>query len=121
MKVLLKLAIVALLANTTWHVWGVYSAHFKFKDAAETASQYNAAKGEEELRARILDLAAQYDVPVTDANFTLRRVENHTIADGSYTRPVELLPGFSFPWTFTWHVDTFSVPGASGNRPAVPK
>jgi hypothetical protein len=109
MKVLLKLAIVALLANTTWHLWGVYSAHFKFKDAAQSASQFNSEKSEQELRARILELAAQYDVPVTDANFTLRRTENHTIIDGSYTRPVELLPGFSYPFTFNWHVDTMAI------------
>jgi hypothetical protein len=121
MKVLLKLAIVALLANMTWHVLGVYSAHFKFKDAVQSASQYNAEKSADGLRLRILELAAQYDVPVTDANFTLSRVGDHTIADGSYTRPVELAPGFSYPWTFTWHVDTFTVDGASSNRLAVPK
>jgi hypothetical protein len=121
MKVLIKLAVAALLANATWHVWGVYSAHFRFKDAVESASQFNAGNSVEGLRARILDLAAQYDLPVTESNFTLRKVENHTIADGSYTRPVELLPGFSLPWTFTWTVDTFSLNGVTNNRLAVPK
>jgi hypothetical protein len=109
MKILLKLALVALLANVTWHLWGVYSAHFKFKDAVQSATQYNTEKSEQELRSRILELAAQYDVPVTDASFTLRRTENHTIAEGSYTRPVELLPGFSYPLTFNWQVDTMAM------------
>ena len=111
MKVLLKLAIVALLANATWHLWGVWAAHFKFKDAVQSASQFNGSKSESELQSRIVELAAQYDVPVTDANFTLRREEDHTIADGSYKRPVELFPGFPVPFTFKWHVDTFALPG----------
>ena len=111
MKALLKLAIVAILANATWQLWGVYSAHFKFKDAVQSTTQYNSGKSDQELRTRILDLAAQYDVPVTDANFTLRREEDHTIADGSYKRPVELFPGVPVPFTFKWHVDTFALPG----------
>jgi hypothetical protein len=109
MKVLLKLAIVALLANATWHLWGVYSAHFKFKDAAQSAMQYNTEKSEQEQRTRILELAAQYDVPVTDSSFTVRREENHVIAEGSYTRPVELLPGFIYPMKFQWKVDVLSL------------
>jgi hypothetical protein len=112
MKVLLKLAIVALLANATWHVGGVYAAHFKFKDAVQSASQFNGARSEQELHSRILELAGQYDVPVTDANFTIRRDQNHTFTDGSYIRPVELFPGFSYPLTFSWHSDTFTVAGA---------
>ena len=109
MKVLLKLAIVALLANMTWHLWGVYSSHFKFKDAVQSATQYGTEKSEQELRSRIMELATQYDVPVTDENFTLRREENHTIAEGTYTRPVELRPGFSYPFTFKWRVDTLGL------------
>jgi len=38
-KTLLKLAIVAIVANATWHVWGAYAAHFKFKDAVQSASR----------------------------------------------------------------------------------
>ena len=38
---------------------------------------------------------------------------NHTIVDGSYVRPVDLLPGYQYPWPFTWHIDTFTTPGAA--------
>ncbi len=27
-------------------------------------------------------------------------------------RPVELFPGFQVPFTFNWHVDTLTLPGA---------
>jgi hypothetical protein len=109
MKTLLKLALVALIANATWHLWGVYASHFKFKDAVQSLAQYGADKSEEEVRERILTLAAEYDVPITSENFTLSRKEKHTIIDGAYTRPVDLAPGFTYPWSFSWHVDTFTV------------
>src|SRR5258707_15709732 len=105
MKPLLKLAFVALIANATWHLWGVYAAHYKFKDAVQSLTQYSADKPEQELRDRILALGAQYDVRITESNFTITRKENHTIVDGAYTRPVDLAPGFTYPWSFTWQVD----------------
>jgi hypothetical protein len=108
-KTLLKLAIVAFVANATWHLWGAYTAHFKFKDAVQSASQFGGDKSEQELRERVLYLAGEYDVPVTESDFTITRHESHTVIDGAYTRPVDLAPGFVYRWPFTWHVDTFSV------------
>jgi hypothetical protein len=115
MKVLLKLAIVALLANATWHAWGAYSAHFKFKDAVESASQ-GSHKADQELRSRVLELAAQYDVPLTDSDFTLQRDRNHTIIDGAYGRPIEVFPGIKAPFNFHFHVDTFTLTGDPNER-----
>ena len=107
-KLLLKLAIVAVIANAAWHAFVPYSAHFKFKDAVESASQFGADKSEDELRAKVLEIAAQYDVPLTAESFTLRREQVHTIIDGSYTQPIEIVPGFVYRYTFTWHTDTMS-------------
>lgn len=121
MKTLLKLAAVALIANATWHVWGAYGAHFKFKDAVQSLAQYSNEMPEDDLRGRVLALAAQYDVPITDASFTLSRKENHTIIDGVYTRPVELAPGFTYPWSFTWHIDTFTVKPPKLDELGIPK
>ncbi len=108
-KTLLKLAIVALVANATWHVWGAYAAYFKFKDAVQSASQFGSDKSDDELRQRVIYLAGQYELPVSESNFTVTRQQSHTIIDGAYTRPIEFAPGFTYPWPFTWHVDTFSV------------
>jgi hypothetical protein len=108
MKTLIKLVIVALLANATWHLMIAYTAYYKFKDGVESATQFSGGKSEDQLRSRILELAAQFEVPVTEQNFTLHRVENHMIVDGSFVRRVDLLPFFSYPWPFSWHVDTFT-------------
>ena len=108
-KFILKLAVAALVANAAWHLLTPYTAYYRFKDSVEAASLHGSDQTEERLRQRVLELAAQFDVPVTAGSFTLRRDHGHTIVDGSYTRSVELLPGFSYPWLFTWHVDTFNL------------
>ena len=106
MKTLVKLAIVALLANATWHLGVAYSQHYKFTDSISEATEYGTAQSEEQLSERVLSLAAQFDVPISREDFTLRRIEAHTVVDGSYQRVIEFAPGFSYPWPFTWHIDT---------------
>jgi hypothetical protein len=107
-KSLLKLLAAALVANATWHVFVAYSAHYKFRDAVESAAQFGVSQSEAQLGARVVELAAQYDVPAVPGTFMVRRANKHTLIEGSYTRPVDLFPGFSYPWSFSWSVDTFT-------------
>ena len=109
-KLVLKLAVVALLANATWQLFSAYSAHYRFVDAVESSTQFGSKQSDDQMRERVLELAMQYDVPVTEDTFTLLRQDKHTTIDGSYTRPVDLFPGVVYPWPFTWHVDTFTLP-----------
>ena len=90
-KTVVKLAFVALLANATWHVFVVYLAHFKFKDSVTSTAQFGGEKTEAQLRERILDLAGEFDVPVTDENLSIRIESHQTIVETSYKRPVELV------------------------------
>jgi len=105
-KTLVKLAFVAVLANATWHLGVAYSEHYKFKDAVAETTEYGTGQSEEQLSERVLSLAAEFDVPITREDFTLKRIEAHTVVDGAYQRTIEFAPGFSYPWPFTWHVDT---------------
>jgi hypothetical protein len=108
-KAAVKLAFVALLANASWQLLNVYWPHFKFTDAVKSTTQYRGEKSDDQVRQRILELAVQYDVPVTDENLTLRRDEAHTIVDAAYVRAITFMPGVTYPWPFTLHVDTFVV------------
>jgi hypothetical protein len=109
-KLILKLAVVALLANATWRVGSAYVAHYKFIDSVEQASLFRGNKGDDVLRQRVFDLASDYDIPVADGDVTLKTVDNHTVIDGNYSRIIELAPGFQYPWEFTFHVDTLRTP-----------
>jgi len=73
----------------------------------EAAAQYGSEKSDDELRAKVLEIAAEHDVPQPAEGFTLKRENAHTIIDGSYTQPIEIFPGVSYPYTFVWHTDTF--------------
>jgi hypothetical protein len=109
-KTLVRLAFVALVANAAWQFVTVYWAHIKFSDAVESATQFRGDKTDAVLRARILELAAQLDVPVSNEDLTIQVVNNHTLVDSSYTRRVEFVPGFSYSWPFTVHTDTVKAP-----------
>jgi hypothetical protein len=109
MKGILKLALLAVVANATWHVFVPYRSHLRFQDAVHAAALADVERSEEEQRARVLWLANQFDIPLTADGFTVRREPTHTVSDGSYTKPIELFPTVWYPWTFTWHIDALHL------------
>ena len=107
-KLLLKLIVVALVANAAWHVMMVYTSYYKFKDSVQQTTQFGNDKSVEQLRTRILALASDYDLPIGEDDLSVRREGVHTIVDASYSKSIDLAPGFSQPWRFEIHSDTFS-------------
>lgn len=111
MKTLLKLAVVALVANGLWQSFGVYAPHLRFKDGVEYAAKYRGTLSNDDLRDKVLSIASQYEIPLTEADVSVTTPQlKHTIIDLSYIRSVNLLPGFPYRWPFSLHVDTFTVP-----------
>jgi hypothetical protein len=105
-RTIVKLAFVALLANAAWQTFNAYWPYYKFSDAVRVTVQYRGRKTDAQLRDRILELAQQFDVPITDENLTVRVDDNRTIVDASYVQPVALAPGYTRPWPFSVHLDT---------------
>ena len=105
-KLIIKLAVVALLANASWRVGSAYVSHYKFEDAVQQAALFRGSQTDDVLRKRIFELASDFDIPVTDDDVMLTTSEHHTVVEGSYTRIIELVPGYKYPWEFTFHVDT---------------
>ena len=110
LKLLIKLALAAMIANATWRLGSAYLSFYRFKDSVTASAQYGSEKPTADLQQRVLDLASEYDVPLAPDGFTIRRDDkSHTIIDGSYRQPVDLLPGYQYPWLFTWHVDVITL------------
>jgi hypothetical protein len=107
-KLIIKLAIVALVANACWRVGSAYVSHYKFQDSVQQAALFRGSKSDEVLRTRIFELAADFDIPVSEDEVTLTTSEHRTVVDGAYIRIIEIAPGFEYPWEFTFHVDTLS-------------
>jgi len=98
-----------MLANGTWRVGSAYAQHYRFTDAVTQTTQYRRNRSDDQVRARVFELAASYDIPLSEDNLTITQRENHTIVDCEYKRPIELFPGFTHAWPFTVHVDTFVI------------
>ena len=120
-KTVIKLAFVALVANATWHVFNAYSPHYKFKDGVTYAAQYRGNGTDEALREKVLSLAMQFEVPVSEDKVVISRDGAHTIVDLSYVRTVELGPGFRYPWPFTLHLDVLTSNEPPAPRQLLPK
>jgi hypothetical protein len=113
-KLAIKLAIVALLANAAWHLMAAYTSHYKFKDAVQQATLFGNDKSVEQIKTRVLALASDYDLPLREGDVSVRREQLHTFVDGAYTKSLDLLPGYSRPWSFEFHTDTFSEAPMTG-------
>jgi hypothetical protein len=107
-KAIVKLVIVVIVANACWRVGTAYVMHYKFTDSVQQTTLFRGKRTDEVLRQRVFELASDYDIPVTDEDVSLRTEDHHTIVEGSYRREIELLPGFKYPWPFSFYIDTLS-------------
>src|SRR5690349_6531955 len=108
-KLLVKLAVAALLANAVWRIGTAYLRFYRFSDAVTQAVQFTPERARADLPDRIIQLATQYDVPLSGSNLTVQRDgRSHTVVDWCYTQPVDLAPGYRYEWPFTLHVDVLS-------------
>jgi len=118
-RTLLKLALVALVANATWHAFGAFSPHYKLKDGIQYAAQHRGRMTDEDLGEKIMELVTQFDVPVAPADVSVTHSSTGTVVDLAYVRKIELAPGFVYSQPFSIHVDvlTFVSPADNSSRP----
>lgn len=106
-KLLIKLAIVALIANAGYHIGSEYLTYVKFRDDIRDAAMFKA-KNDVELMSRILDLAVRYDLPVSEDNITIERNERRVNIEGWYDQPIEVAPNYTYPWHFGLSLEVVS-------------
>ena len=111
MKLLIRLAVVALLVNACWRVGSAYASYYRFKDAVQDATQRPAGRNDAQVRTRVYELATEYGIPFTEETLTVTRRDNHTIVDGAYKVPILFFPRVTYDWPFEVHVDTFLFDG----------
>lgn len=119
-KRIVKLAIVALLANAVYRVGLEYVTYIKFRDAIRDAAMFKA-KSEEDLRARIAAIADDYELPQDADDIQISREERVWHVDGSYRKPIEIVPRFQYDWPFSYSLEVVTndvppLPGGPVNR-----
>lgn len=103
-KLIVRLAIAALLANAAYRVGSEYLNHIRFRDAIRDAAMFKA-RNDDELRQRIMDLSAQFDIPLLEEAIAIHRDERRVSLQGHYAKAIEVVPTLTYPWPFTWSMD----------------
>ena len=57
-RTIIKLALVAFLANAAWRVGNAYVSHYRFTDSVQQLTHYRGDKSDTEIHDRIFALAS---------------------------------------------------------------
>jgi hypothetical protein len=110
LRTAVRLGILLLLAHALYQFVPVYWHYYQFKDGVKETALYSKGRTDAQLVDRVLELAAQYDVPLERDAIQIRREREHTFIDAAWVEPVELLPMYPYRWKFSvaadaWHVE----------------
>lgn len=115
-KLLIKLAVVALIANASYRIGSEYLTYIKFRDDVRDAATFKT-QNDDELSALILQLGEKYDLPVDPAAIRIARTQRQVSINGSYEKPIEVVPSYFYPWTFSWSIEANVSPVVPPYRP----
>jgi hypothetical protein len=99
-KKLISLAIFVALAYTSVNVGRVYIRYQQFKDAVRETALFAGNKTDEQLTARVMELAQRDSVPLDPEYVHIERVADRVTITASYVEIIKLLPGYERPWQF---------------------
>jgi hypothetical protein len=115
MRIIIRVIIVAALAHATYRVGSEYLNYARFRDAIRDAAMFKA-KSDDELRMRVMELADEYDMPLSEDALFIARENREVNIEGSYRKPIEILPRFEYSWPFDFSLrvdtQTLLLPGA---------
>jgi len=103
MRTIVKLVIVGLILNGAYRVGAAYWDHYAFEDAARDAAQFSMAT-ERDIAQHLIGLAAEHDITLDAENVSIEKIPRRITIDGAYTRDIELVPRYTRPWDFSFHV-----------------
>ena len=109
MKLLIKLAVVALIFNGAYHIGSAYLTHYQFKDALQDVVQFRGNKDDAWVHDKIVDLAQQYEIPIDEKAIEIQSERLHTLVTVSYVRKIDILPGVKRDWPFVANVDAIGL------------
>ena len=101
MRTLIKLALAALVIHAVYQVGTAYWDHYQFTDAVQQVAQFGESEPIAEIKERVMQLARERNLPISDEAITVVRQQRRIDVDGEYTRTILLAPGYRRPWKFT--------------------
>lgn len=97
----IKLLIAALVLHAAYRVGTAYWHHYQFEDAVQRMAQFaERAVTVEDIRQGVLELATAQEIPLDPGALSITREPRRIQVEAGYTRELEVLPGYRYPWQF---------------------
>ncbi len=130
LRVLIKIAVAALLIHGVWRVGSTFWRYYQFEDALQEVAQFGDRQSERQLCNQSMDKAATLDVPIAAGSVSVRRgvnppfncetgfraaapggaIASKIYIEASYHDQLQFLPGYRYPWDFAVQVSAFVRP-----------
>ena len=107
---LIRIALAALVIFASWRVGQAYLAHYRFSDEVSRIAQRGVHTDEAEVRAAVDEAADRLGIPVDPGKVAVRLAGEHVYVDLRYTRTIEVLPRYTYPWEFSVSAHGWVVP-----------
>lgn len=109
LRTAVRIGVVLLIAHALYRTVPVYWSYYQFKDAVEETALYSKNRTDAEITQRVIELAAQFDVPIDRETLEVRRDADYTYIDLWWVQRVEIVPRYHYPWRFevstrAWHI-----------------
>jgi hypothetical protein len=104
LRALIKLALVVLVVHAAVRVVPPFWNYVKFRDACEEIARFSAKRSPEDISARVLTKAGQFDIPLDQNQVQVRKQGNVTYIDAAYTARLEYLPTKFYDYDFVVQV-----------------
>jgi type III secretion system FlhB-like substrate exporter len=111
MKTIIKIAIAVALANAAVRVGLVAMSYYQLKDAAQQEVTFGSLIPTAEIATHIIEKASELGVPLDPESLEVRRDGDLTLADASYTQPVELFPSYVYRLELSFSVQARTMVG----------
>jgi hypothetical protein len=111
MSTFLKLAFTALVLNGCFQAGRSAWTFYQFEDSVQQAVLFSQNQTAPQVRARILSIADQYQVPLDPESVGVTYQGTQARVTGAYTDKVKLVPGvYVYDWTHALDLDIRRTP-----------
>ena len=101
-KTVIKIAISLAIIVGCFNVGRALLTEYQFEDKVHDALLFDPRMSEKEIVDTVMQIAADFEIPITPGDISSRMQGPDVHVDMSYTTDVVILPGiFSKSWTFT--------------------
>ena len=111
MSTIIKLLFTALMVNACVQAGRSSWNFYQFRDAVQQATIFSGKETPEQLKARVLAIASEQQVPLDSETVTVSYAATQARVKGRYTDDVKLVPGaYVYKWTHELDLDVRRVP-----------